>query len=115
MRIGFDLDQTVYGFPEFFRVLIPPLHAAGCKLYCTSNHLRGQWPDDCERLRALGIDPDMLDPSLMQQGPKDHGWAHKKWMAQHVDYMFDDFEGLQDLTQTPVFICPHKKASDWRR
>jgi len=112
LTIGLDLDQTIYGFPRFFAAFIPAMHAAGHRLCVTSNHLRSRWPEDCERLRALGIDPDMLDPHLMQQGPIDHGRAHKRWMAKHVDFMFDDMVGFNEITKTVVFVCPHEKAED---
>jgi len=116
LRIGLDLDHTVYGFPAFFREFIAAMHAAGHKIYVTSNHLRERWPHDQERLRALGIDPDTLSPNLMQQGPHDFGLDHKTWMSKQVDYMFDDAGAeFQSRTPTPVFVAPYHKSEDKRR
>jgi hypothetical protein len=38
MRIGLDLDGTVYQYPEFFRDLIESFHAMGHEFFCTSSH-----------------------------------------------------------------------------
>lgn len=111
LKIGVDLDHTVYGFPSFFAAFIPTMSSAGHKFYCTSNHLKDKWPQDRERLRGLGIDPDLIDPSLMQEGPKDEGAENKARMANECDFVFDDAaKAFQHLTATPVFNCPFHKA-----
>lgn len=111
MKIGVDLDHTIYGFPEFFAAFIPAMTAAGHKFYCTSNHRRSQWPQDCERLRILGIDPDLIDPSLMVENPD--GAKEKGRMSDQLDYTFDDHaDHFQALTQTPIFKCPAEKAME---
>jgi hypothetical protein len=117
LRIGFDLDQTIYGFPHLFREIIPALAKAGHKIYCTSNHSQQTWKEtDEQRLRSLGIDPALFDISLMRQrGTNTDGPANKARMAEHVDLVFDDFDVMNDLTKTPVFTCPHRKAQDWNQ
>jgi len=115
LKIGVDLDHTVYGFPGFFVPFIAAMVEAGHKFYCTSNHLLRQWPEDEKRLRALGIDPKNIDPSLMQTGPVDEGAANKARMAEHCDFVFDDAaDRFQSLTKTPVFKCPFHKAAEVR-
>lgn len=120
MKIGVDLDHTVYGFPEFFRAFIPAMVAAGHEVYCTSNHLRSVWHDeDCPRLKRLGINTDLISPSLLSGDPRpgkpnvSADRNHKAWMADQCDYVFDDLgEKLQRLTKTPVFGVPKKLARD---
>lgn len=104
MKIGLDLDGTVYQYPEFFRDLIETFHALGHQFYCTSSHARSEWPQDCERLRALGIDPDKISPDMMF--PERHGdIGLKAKQADSLDLVFDDDSRIQTLTGTPVF-CP---------
>lgn len=111
MKIGVDLDQTVYGFPEFFGPFITIMSASGHKFYCTSNHNKSQWIDDERRLRKLGINPDLIDPSLMFENPE--GAKEKAWMSDQVDITFDDHaDHFQQLTTTPVFRCPGEKAKE---
>lgn len=116
MKIGLDLDHTVYGFPEFFRAFIPAMAAAGHTFYCTSNHKRSSWePRHVPNLRKLGIDPDLIDPSLMhetQQFLKGGGPQNKARMADCCDVVFDDHaRHFQNLTKTPIFETPGDKAA----
>lgn len=113
MKIGLDLDQTIYGFPEFFKVFIDAMHNAGHELFITSNHIRPRWEnEDCPKLVRLGIDTTKLNPELMQTGPEDEGVKHKVKMSQYVDYMFDDMQNFNSLTNTVIFQCPFQKAID---
>jgi hypothetical protein len=116
LTIGLDLDHTVYGFPEFFKPFIEAMTAAGHKIVCTSNHLRKNWPKHCEKLRALGINPDLIDPSLLygkDRLPSRDGPSHKGRMADRCDFVFDDHADVfQQLTKTPVFKAPKEKAAD---
>lgn len=111
MKIGVDLDHTVYGFPEFFVAFISAMSAAGHKFYCTSNHRRSQWPEDEKRLRKMGIDPSLIDPSLMVESPD--GAKEKARMSEMLDINFDDHaDHFQHLTTIPVFKCPAEKAAE---
>lgn len=120
MRIGLDLDHTVYGFPEFFREFIPAMVARGHEIVCSSNHTIEQWHrEDIERLTALGIDPGLFDTSLMPRQPvtgttKEKRQNHKAPLADQLDIVFDDHADIfQPLTKTPVFKCPGKLSTDW--
>lgn len=110
MRIGLDLDGTVYGFPKIFREIILAHLWAGHRLYCTSNHLRKEWESDKRRLRVLGIPADRIDPRLMRVEPfRDgvEGARHKAWMADKMDLVYDDDAvHFQHLTKTPVMKVP---------
>lgn len=113
MKIGVDLDATVYGFPEFFRAFIPAMVAAGHEIYCTSAHAREDWPLDRDRLRALGIDPDMINPGHMQPRNVRRCPRMKARMANHLDIVFDDdAEAIQRYTRTPIFKPPADLAGD---
>ena len=104
MKIGLDLDGTVYQYPEFFRELINAFAALGHEFFCTSSHARHEWPSDCERLAALGIDATKISPALMN--PTRHGDIRlKARQADLLDLVFDDDARIQALTGTPVF-CP---------
>lgn len=104
MKIGLDLDGTVYQYPDFFRDLIESFHAMGHQFFCTSSHARSEWPEDCQRLQAIGIDPDKIIPDMMY--PERHGHVHLKGkQADQLDLVFDDDARVQGFTRTPVF-CP---------
>ena len=112
MKIGLDLDGTVYGYPEFFKEFIPAMVARGHQFFCTSAHGLDVWPQDCERLRALGIDPDMISPSLMF--PLSHTELSKKgWQASQLDLIFEDDPRVQKFTRTPVFALPRVDRQDY--
>lgn len=105
MKIGLDLDGTVYGYPEFFREFIPAMVARGHQFFVTSAHGRDVWDKDCEMLRALGIDPDMISPSMMYQ--TSHTDLEKKGQqAKQLDVVFEDDPRVQRFTNTPVFAMP---------
>lgn len=111
MKIGIDLDHTVYGFPVFFAAFIEAMSAAGHQFYCTSNHPRSEWPKDKVRLIKLGIDPNLIDPSLMVEEPD--GAKHKAAVTDQVDVNFDDHaDHFQHLCKNPVFKTPAEKASE---
>lgn len=108
LKIGLDLDGTVYAYPDFFRDLIDSFYMAGHRFFCTSSHARSEWPEDCERLRKLGIDPDKISPDLMYA--ERHGHIHlKAKQADRLDLVFDDDSRIQSLTSTPIF-CPGNGA-----
>lgn len=105
MKIGLDLDGTVYSFPAFFAAFICAMNPQGHKFYCTSSHGRDEWPQDLERLFKLGIQGDLIDPSLMHH--ERHGdLAIKGKAADYCDVVFDDDVRLASYTRTPVF-SPH--------
>lgn len=105
MKIGLDLDDTVYAYPEFFRELIESFHARGHTFFCTSGHARSEWERDCEQLRMLGIDPDKISPELMY--PERNPHVHLKGrQADQMDFVFDDDARVQKHTATPVFCSP---------
>jgi hypothetical protein len=105
MKIGLDLDGTVYGYPEFFKEFIPAMVARGHQFFCTSAHGRDVWDLDCERLRAIGIDPDMISPDIMF--PTSHtDLAKKGGQAEQMDVVFEDDPRVQRFTKTPVFAMP---------
>lgn len=119
MRIGLDLDHTVYGFPEFFREFIPAMVACEHRFYCISNHTQKQWHKrDRGRLVELGINPDLIDPSLMPiqpvTGPSlEARQARKAAAISKLDIAFDDYaEFIQPHTRTPVFRTPRSVAAD---
>lgn len=121
MKIGLDLDHTIYGFPEFFKEFIPAMAARGHVFYCTSNHTQEQWNrEDVSRLREIGIDPDMIDTSLMPiSDPSGDDLTrrtkHKSEISVSCDVIFDDHADLiQPLTKTPIFKVPGKLSEDWK-
>lgn len=114
MKIGLDLDGTVYAHPEFFAAMIEAMTAAGHQFFCTSSHARSEWPDDCIRLRCAGINPDLISPELMYS--ERHGHVHLKGkQADKLDAIFDDDFRIQPHTNTIQF-CPlrggNAKATD---
>lgn len=104
MRIGLDLDGTVYAHPEFFREMIHAMSAAGHLFFCISSHARNEWPDDRERLNAIGINADLISPEMMYDVR--HGDVSKKSrQANQLDVIFDDDFRVQCGTMT-VQMCP---------
>jgi hypothetical protein len=103
MKIGLDLDGTVYAHPAFFAELIRAMAAAGHKFYVISSHGRGEWePEDVPRLEKLGVPASLIDPSLMHHTR--HGeLAIKGRAADACDFVFDDDTRLRQFTRTPVF------------
>ena len=118
MKIGIDLDHTVYGFPDFFREFIPAMVVRGHKFYCTSNHTQSEWPRDREILRGLGIDPDMIDPCYLPTRPVagktvEDRQARKAPSADLLDIVFDDHaDFINPHCKTPVVKMPGKKSQD---
>jgi len=102
MKIGLDLDGTVYAHPEFFAAMISAMSAAGHQFYCISSHARHEWEEDCKRLQSLGIDPSLISPEMMY--PERHGHVHKKGLqANQLDAIFDDDFRVQLHTKTIQF------------
>lgn len=119
MKIGLDLDHTIYGFPEFFAAFIPAMVAAGHEIYCTSNHTREQWEKRDRRiLKRLGIDPDLIDPRYLPDnpvvGPSLKARQERKAdVADNMDIVFDDHaDKFQWETRTPIFRPPGKLSAD---
>ena len=120
MKIGLDLDHTVYGFPEFFKEFIPAMISRGHEIYCSSNHTQEKWKNiDQKKLQKLGIDPNTINYSLMPMKPvigtnKEHRYKHKAIIANLLDVVFDDHANIiQEHTQTPIFGCPGRLSKDW--
>lgn len=106
MRIGLDLDGTVYAHPQFFAAMIEAMAKDGHQFFCTSSHARSEWPKDCERLRERGINPDLISPEMMYDTR--HGHVHLKGQqADRLDVIFDDDFRVQSHTNT-VQMCPLK-------
>lgn len=105
MRIGIDLDGTLYAYPRFFGELIRAMHARGHTWHCTSCHGIDRWhAEDVARLTALGVPVELIDPSLL--APHDHCDLTVKGRAcDQVDYVFDDNLELPKFTKTPI-IAP---------
>jgi hypothetical protein len=121
MRIGLDLDGVVFYDPEFFACFLAAMTSAGHTVFCTSNWGRRDWPKLAERLRGVGVPPDLFDLSLMAKrqhllGGKLDGYANKQRMWNKVDVVFDD-DAEKILKRIPkpraaVFTYPYKT---WRR
>lgn len=103
MKIGLDLDGTVYSHPAFFAEMIHAMTARGHTFHVISSHGRGEWePDDVPRLIAKGVPAELIDPSLMHHAR--HGeLSIKGRAADQCDFVFDDDTRLQSHTRTPVF------------
>ncbi len=103
MRIGLDLDGTVYANPEFFGELVAALSARGHRFFCISSHGKDEWlAHDVSRLQELGISPALISPELLQSTT--HGHLHLKGAAaDQCDVVFDDDVRLREFTRTPVF------------
>lgn len=102
MKIGLDLDGTVYAHPQFFAALVSAMSAAGHEFFCISSHGRHEWEKDCERLRSLGVDPSLISPDMMY--PQRHGDVSKKSaQADQLDVIFDDDFRVQLGTGTVQF------------
>lgn len=122
MRIGLDLDRTVYGYPHFFAEFIPAMVARGHQILCTSNHLKIVFEnEDRQRLESIGIDPDIIDISLLSTEPRNGKPTvaadpqQKKKMYDTLDLGFDDLaHKIQEQTQTPIFSTPGRLAADYK-
>ena len=102
MKIGLDLDGTVYAHPLFFAAMIESMSEAGHTFYCISSHGRDEWPEDCKRLLAHGINPDRISPEMMYDNR--HGSVQKKGgQANRLDVIFDDDFRVQLFTATVQF------------
>lgn len=108
MKIGFDLDGTLYQFPDIFKKLCEALHGFRHDLYIVSNHSSEAWQADSERLAKMGFDPRWFDISLLSPAEGDATVGRKKaLMADKMDMVFDDMNvNFQYLTNTPVFKVP---------
>lgn len=105
MKIGLDLDGTLYQHPEFFAAMIEAMYAEDHDFYCISGHGRDEWEKDCERLKEMGIDADKISPELMN--PVRHESMKIKGAAMdQCDFCFDDDSRMQKYTKTPVFWSP---------
>lgn len=101
MKIGLDLDGTVYAHPAFFTEMMNAMSGKH-QFLCISSHGRNEWEDDKKKLTALGIPADEIDPSLMH--PARHGdLGIKGRAADQCDIVFDDDVRLAQFTRTPVF------------
>lgn len=109
MKIGLDLDGTVYAHPGFFAEMIRGMTALGHTFHCISSHARAEWEsEDAPRLVRMGVPADLIDPSLMH--PARHGELTIKGRAADAcDFVFDDDVRLQQHTRTPV-LCPLRGA-----
>ena len=114
MKIGLDLDGTLYGFPEFFKAMIESMVKDGHKFYCASNWKRSKWEWHKKKIAHLGINPDLISPELLdskQHFLRKDGPKNKARMADQLDVVFDDHaDHIQHLTKTPIMKCPGKKA-----
>lgn len=111
MKIGLDLDGTVYKFPQFFARLIESMSAMGHEFYSISSHSRQEFDhDDRKRLDDLGVPEHLISSELMNKTR--HGDLCIKGMAaDKCDIVFDDDPRLKDYTSTPVFVpMGHMKA-----
>jgi len=109
MKIGLDLDGTLYSFPEFFIPFIKQMSAVGWQFFCTSSHARSEWEKDIIRLGKMGYEPDLIDPAMMY----DHRHGDIKLKAKQADLLdmvFDDDGRVQQFTTTPI-MCPPDIAS----
>lgn len=105
MKFGLDLDGTVYAYPEFFAEFIEAMSARGHQFFCTSAHGRDMWEADCERLRSLSINPDLISPDMMY--PQQHTDIAKKGaQAQQLDMVFEDDWRVQLHSDTPIVHMP---------
>lgn len=114
MKIGLDLDGTVYSHPQFFAAMIVAMHAQGHEFFCISSHGRWEWDatdrepecvtgtNDVKRLSAVGIPAHLIDPRLMHVERHGH-LSIKGQAADNCDFVFDDDVRLQQYTRTPVF------------
>ncbi len=105
MKIGLDLDGTVLDakYTDFFRSMVHRMHDDHeCQFFCISSHGRHEWEElDVPRLKALGFNTDLINPSLMN--PTRHGELVIKGKAcDQCDIVFDDDQRLKDYTKTPV-------------
>ena len=110
MKIGFDMENTVLGFPEIFKAICEAMHGAGHTLYCIANHHKDDWPQISTQLEALQINPAMFDTSLMRTEDITTPYLNKARMVEQCDFSFDDWQ-LNGLTTKPVFIVPAGKAN----
>jgi glycosyltransferase involved in cell wall biosynthesis len=106
LKIGIDLDGTLYSHPEFFGAMLTAMVADGHEFYCISSHSRLEWYKDERKLRLLGINPELIKSDMMYD--ERHGHIHlKAKQADTLDFIFDDDFRVQALTNTPQF-CPLK-------
>lgn len=106
LKIGIDLDGTVYSNPDFFGAMITSMHKDGHEFYCISSHAKSDWDQDQRKLKLLGINPDLISSEMMYD--ERHGHIHlKAKQADKLDFIFDDDFRVQQLTKTIQF-CPLK-------
>ena len=109
MKIGLDLDDTVYQFPEFFKKL---MELEGVEFFVTSGHtLEDFLKYDCPHLDQLGFDVKNLNASLLVSSTEQYeqmtGAKFKAQLADQLDYVFDNHADIfQKLTKTPIFKVP---------
>lgn len=102
LRIGLDLDGTVYSHPGFFAELIESMSVRGHKFYCISSHGRSEWEvADVPRLTSLGVRADLISPELMHHERHGH-LAIKGRAADRCDLVFDNDERLKEYTRAKV-------------
>jgi len=112
MKIGLDLDGTLYGFPKFFKAMIESMVRDGHEFFCTSNWQRSKWDWHRKKIAYLDIDPDLISPELLDNERhflRKDGPQNKARMADLLDIVFDDHaDHIQHLTATPIMKCPAK-------
>ena len=111
MKIGFDLEKCVLGFPEIFGPMLVALHDKGHELFCIANHHVDDWPELVEKLAAVGISGELLDTSLMRTEELTTPAANKMRMIEQCDFAFDDWGYLQQLVTKPIFVVSGRKAA----
>jgi len=105
MKIGIDLDGTLYQHPVFFCELIRGMTKLGHKFLCISSHARSEWDaNDKKQFEYIGaLDVwEMIDPSPMNH--KRHGSLEIKGKAcNQCDFVFDDDIRLTKYTAAFCF------------
>ncbi len=109
MRIGIDLDDTFYQFPDFFQAL---MESKEIEVYVASGHTKETFlREDVPILQSLGVDTNHLNYSLLPDTKEEYeritGPIWKAHVADQLDFVFDDdADYFQMFTKTPIFKSP---------
>jgi hypothetical protein len=84
LRIAIDLDGTISEYPDFFRILIDAVRAAGCRVYIVTDRPPGTESEVASQLAEYGIGYDTI---------KITGEKSSYILREGIDVLFDDVDG----------------------
>ena len=83
LNIAIDLDGTISEYPEFFRIFIDAVRAAGCRVHVVTDRPPGTEDEVAAELKAYGLNCDAIKIT----GDKAH-----YILSEHITVLFDDVD-----------------------